>query len=231
MNNVSISQVFSDAWKSLMANLIIILIVAVFSSTFLWISSGNLLSQASYDPTLLSHPELWASEIEANSKWSQMLLNIVNFILIAGILGGLIKYKRSGKEFSFDSFNMSLGTYLKFIFMQIVCGFIIFISMLCCIIPGVYLAVKLLFAPIYVLEYKNISIQDAFKMSWHTTDGHFGTMLGLGVLSVLLIIVGLCCCFIGVWVAGSLVYCMEVCLYVALNPSDKEQSSVEEYNI
>lgn len=226
-SNVSVSEVFSDAWESLKTNWIIILIVAVFSSALLWASLGDMFS----NPRLFTNMALLESEVVARNNWSQLVTTIVDCVLTAGVLSGLITYKRTGKVFSFDSFNMPFGTYLKFLFLYIVCGFIIAIGTCCCIVPGVYLAAKLLFAPMCVLDNKNVSIQDTFKMSWHSTDSHIGTMLVLGILSGLLIAIGICCCGIGLWVAGSFVYCLQASVYVALNPKDQEQPPVEEYNI
>ncbi|WP_421919221.1 hypothetical protein [Marinifilum sp.] len=68
------------------------------------------------------------------------------------------------------------------------------------IIPGIYLLCKLVFVPFLVMD-KNVDPIQAIKLSFYLTKGYFWTIFGMGILSVFIIILGVICFIVGVFVS------------------------------
>lgn len=63
-------------------------------------------------------------------------------------------------------------------------------GLLLLIVPGIIIGLRLSLAPYYLVD-KNLGVMEAYKASWHATNGHLGKlwgMLGVGLLMVLPVI-------------------------------------------
>ena len=72
------------------------------------------------------------------------------------------------------------------------------LGLLCCILPGIYLGIRWIFAPFIAANYQDIPFSEAFSRSWQMTKGHFWELFLLGIVVIGINIVGLACCCIGV---------------------------------
>ncbi|MGQ1909986.1 hypothetical protein ACT3CE_09385 [Marinifilum sp. RC60d5] len=88
-------------------------------------------------------------------------------------------------------------------------GFLFFI------IPGIYLACKLIFVPYLVMD-KNVDPLQAIKLSYYLSKGYFWTIFGMGILSFLIFILGLICMIVGVFVSIIWISSSFAVLYKAL---------------
>jgi uncharacterized membrane protein len=91
----------------------------------------------------------------------------------------------------------------------VVIGFILLV------IPGIYLAVKLSCVPFIVID-EGRDAMDAIQESWRRTDGYFWTLLGAGLLGIVIVVVGLILLVIGSIPATMLVYLAFATLYAAI---------------
>ena len=68
------------------------------------------------------------------------------------------------------------------------------------IIPGIYIVCKLAFVP-YLIVDKKVDPMQAIKLSFYMTKGYFWTILGMGIFSFFVIILGVICFIVGVFVS------------------------------
>jgi uncharacterized membrane protein len=119
-------------------------------------------------------------------------------------------------QFNLNGFKMPVKKYIYYVVVQILVSIITGIGLCLCIIPGIYLAVRLQFVAICTLHHPEDGISGAFERSWKMTKGNFWNLFLLGVLAVLINIAGLLCCCIGVYFTSAMVYFMQTVAYFTL---------------
>lgn len=87
---------------------------------------------------------------------------------------------------------------IKFIGIELVYGIAIFGATLCCILPGIYFGVRLMFVPLVAATHPDMSFGEVFSRSMRLTKGHFWTLVGYGIVCMIINIIGLLCCCVGV---------------------------------
>ena len=107
-------------------------------------------------------------------------------------------------EVTFDAFKLPFATYLKVFVVNLITGIIVFVSVLCCIIPVFFVAPRIIFAPVYQVEHPEAGIFESISASWNMSSGNTFSLLGLGFIIVGIAIVGFCCCCIGVYFAEAI---------------------------
>lgn len=113
---------------------------------------------------------------------------IVSFFLSAVLYRALIGYTRGREMTLFDAFKVPAMTFLKFVGTMIVYVLAIVVGLVCLIIPGVYVAVRLIWATMYIVEYPEASIKDAIVWSWNATKGHWMDLFILFVVALIAVI-------------------------------------------
>jgi uncharacterized membrane protein len=83
------------------------------------------------------------------------------------------------------------------------------------IIPGIYLLCKLVFVPFLIMDKKVDPIQ-AVKLSFYLSKGYFWTIFGMGILSFFILILGLICLVIGVFISIVWIHAAFAVLYKAV---------------
>lgn len=146
------------------------------------------------------------------------VVGIIQLIFYAGFTATVLKLIRGTMEkVSFDGFKMSAMTYLKYLAVNIIVGLAIVAGLFICIIPGVFLAVRLAFADWYILDHPEAGIGEAISASWNMTKGNFWSVLGLLVTEVAICLLGFMCCCIGYFFAVPFILFVEGCAYKTLN--------------
>ena len=103
-------------------------------------------------------------------------------------------------------------------------GIILAVGFMFCIIPGIFLAVRLMFIPLMAAHKPELSVSEVFSRSWKMTDGHFWELLLLGILAGFICVVGLLCCCIGIFPAVIIIYFMYAEAYRRLLGENVPQS-------
>lgn len=117
-----------------------------------------------------------------------------------------------GNQLEANGFVTRFETYVQYFFTSLACGAIIVTGTLLCILPGIYLGVRLWLAPYYVVD-RGMSCSDALKTCWHDMQGNWLTVFMGGILLLLIGIGGWLLCCVGalfttplVAVAAALIY-------------------------
>lgn len=110
-----------------------------------------------------------------------------------------------GKKVDFDAFKMPVMNYVNYVAAGILVGFIAGIGCLFCLLPGIFLAVRLQFASYYTID-RSLNVIDAIKASWHDTKGNFWHLLGADILIGLFMIAGVLLCCVGMFYTVPVAY-------------------------
>tara|TARA_B100000579_G_scaffold123007_1_gene99048 strand:+ start:41182 stop:41799 length:618 start_codon:yes stop_codon:yes gene_type:complete len=143
---------------------------------------------------------------------------IVNY-LKASILLMYIKSAR-GESVSIDNLSdVNFATFIQYFLVTVASGILMFIGFILLIAPGIYIMARLMFAQYLVLD-RNLTFDQAIKMSWEISDGHVFSIVGfLGVMGFLLL-VGLCSLIVGLLVAVPIIMLSSAALYLLFFQND-----------
>ena len=128
----------------------------------------------------------------------KLIVSVGLYNLALGLMAGRFS------EVTFDAFKLPFATYLKVFVVNLITGIIVFVSVLCCIIPVFFVAPRIIFAPVYQVEHPEAGIFESISASWSMSSGNTFSLLGLGFIIVGIAIVGFCCCCIGVFFAEAI---------------------------
>ncbi|WP_282014143.1 hypothetical protein [Marinifilum flexuosum] len=120
------------------------------------------------------------------------------------------------KEPQFEEILSGFKKYLVVILSHLLVIGITGFGFILLIIPGIYLLCKLVFVPYLVMD-KNVDPIQAVKLSYYLTKGYFWTILGMGILSFFIIILGVICLVVGVFVSLVWVHSAFAVLYRAVD--------------
>jgi len=145
-----------------------------------------------------------------------------------GVLFGFVRGARGEVPQVNDIFAV-LDNYLHVILTRLVTSVIVGIGMVALIVPGIYFACRLAFAPYLVVEYK-LEVVQALRASWDRTRGKAGTIFLMGLSTIPIGLVGLLMCGVGilfamVWIRGAF-----ASLYVALTPAPAPTGEQDDEN-
>ena len=121
--------------------------------------------------------------------------------------------------------SMTVTSVCRYVLTNLFTQIIVTIAFLCCIIPGFYVAPRIMLAPIYIADNPNMSVVEAIERSWKATEGNVLTLLGFGIVSLLILIAGVICFFIGIIPAMAFTYVMMVVIYMRLSGQDLEHTA------
>ena len=130
------------------------------------------------------------------------ILNLIVSVGLYNLALGLMAGRFS--EVTFDAFKLPFATYLKVFVVNLITGIIVFVSVLCCIIPVFFVAPRIIFAPVYQVEHPEAGVFESISASWNMSSGNTFSLLGLGFIIVGIAFVGFCCCCIGVYFAEAI---------------------------
>ena len=128
----------------------------------------------------------------------KLIVSVGLYNLALGLMAGRFS------EVTFDAFKLPFATYLKVFVVNLITGIIVFVSVLCCIIPVFFVAPRIIFAPVYQVEHPEAGIFESISASWNMSSGNTFSLLGLGFIIVGIAFVGFCCCSIGVYFAEAI---------------------------
>lgn len=217
MNKISINKCVGGAWDLTTKNWIMCIIVLVTSIVVSAISSLTA-PTVDYNTSGMTFEELinMYAEIISNSFGVFTLVAyIVQYIIYAGL------YKMSlnaynGQKADTSAYKMPLATYVKFIAACIAYCILVWVGLICCIIPGIIIGVRLMFTPFILLDEPETELTEAFKKSWVMTSGNFWSLFGLLIVALLINVVGFVCCCIGVIFTAVMAVFMMVIAYYQL---------------
>lgn len=124
---------------------------------------------------------------------------ILGIIVSAGMIKIQILLGRGDDAKFSDVWVTNFRLLVRFMLTGIVSGLIVLGGLILLIIPGLIFALRLSFAPYFVLD-KNMGAIEAVKASWNATKGNLMELLLLGVLCMLVVIAGFLALVVGlIW--------------------------------
>lgn len=162
------------------------------------VASSLLTPKFNIDPSSLKTENIQAILTQLSSQASSPMIylsQIISFIF-AAVMTKMAYDAIDGKKVSFDAFKMPVNTYLNYLATEIVISFIAGIGTLFCVLPGIFIGVRLHMAPYYVID-RGYGIGDAIKASWHDTKGNFWEIFGAIIIIGLFSFVGCLACCVG----------------------------------
>lgn len=133
-----------------------------------------------------------------------ILISIIGFVVLQYY--SLAFYKitldiTDGGEAEFSTFSKVGRLFIPYLFTSLLVGIIVFAGLVIFIIPGVYLGVRLAYAPMFVIT-NGANPLDAIQQSWALTSGYFWKILGLTLLLLLLNLLGIVALIVGILITS-----------------------------
>ena len=100
-----------------------------------------------------------------------------------------------------DMFAVFQKNYWNAVIANIVVGVIVGLGIVMLLVPGIIFACRLAFVPYLVVD-REMDVMDALRVSWDMTRGHGWQIFLMGFLAFWVVIGGLICLFVGVFISA-----------------------------
>lgn len=134
-----------------------------------------------------------------SSMAGEALFTALAAVLSVGYLSVLLNHVR-GNPFSFDDIFVVDKRWVYFAFLFIIKALFILLGLILFIVPGVYLAVKWMFAELLVID-QGLRPMEALRKSSEMTKGHRWKLFAFSVIAIMLSVLGLILFIVGSAVA------------------------------
>ena len=126
---------------------------------------------------------------------------------------------RMGKPYSTmsEAFKVDINQLAIYFATELVYGIVIALGTCLCILPGIFLAVRLWYAPLLAAT-QGASFSEAFRRSWEMTKGHFWDLFLMALTMIGIAILGFCACCVGIYFAEVIINFMLVVSFFVLAP-------------
>ena len=227
MKKLSIGDIVSRAWDLAVKHWPIFVLFTLVQSLFSGL--GINLDPVAYSQAITNHdPELIREAFQVNYP----MLTIAALI---GIYLGFILLKmyvsahQTGRPYTAfgDVFKVDINQLAIYFCVELVYALIVVCGIFLCILPGIWLGVRLWYAPLLAAT-QGATFSEAFTKSWEMTRGHFWELFLMSLTMIGIAILGFCACFVGVFFAEVIVSFMLVVSFFMLKPADPEPA-FEEY--
>jgi len=116
----------------------------------------------------------------------------VKWVFLKAVRGERIEIK--------DVFVVFQTNYWNVVIANIVVGVIVGLGIVMLVVPGIIFACRLAFVPYLVVD-KEMDVMDALRVSWDMTRGYGWQIFFMGFLAFWVVIAGLICLFVGVFIS------------------------------
>jgi len=114
-----------------------------------------------------------------------------------------------------------------FFCVTLVNGIIVGLGCVCCILPGIFLGIRLWYAPL-IAATEDVGFGEAFSRSWNATRGHFWELFLMGLTCIGIAILGFCACCVGYYFAAVVIEFMIILSYFDLRIEETPEVSASE---
>ncbi len=123
------------------------------------------------------------------------IVTALAYIIYGGYIALLLSHFR-GNTIKFDDIFSIDSRWISFAFLALIKTLFILLGFMFFIIPGIYLAVRWMFAEMLVID-KNMRPMEALKASSVMTKGHGGKLFLFMIVVILISLAGLCLLIVG----------------------------------
>ena len=145
---------------------------------------------------------------------SEALVTALAAILYVGYLSVFFKHYHGGHVVFDDLFSID-RRWINFAFLTVIKTALILLGLLCLIVPGIYLAIRWMFAEYLIID-KDLRPLEALKASSELTQGCRGKLFWYSVLVVILLVLGLSALIVGVFFLIPLIVFAKIKIYYDL---------------
>jgi uncharacterized membrane protein len=142
-----------------------------------------------------------AGPIDYGAKW----------VFLKAVRGERIEVK--------DIFYPFQRNYWNVVIANIVVGIIVGLGIFMLIVPGIIFACRLAFVPYLVVD-REMDVMDALRVSWDMTRGYGWHIFLMGLLAIPIVILGLICFIVGVFVSVMWISAAFAVMYHAVAKKD-----------
>ena len=216
MKKIVIGDIVSRAWDLAVKHWpIFVLLTFVYNM----ISGFGLnIDQTLYMEGIQNNDPLLISQAITVSPW--MAVTFLLAIYLSYVMLNLyVNAHCTGKPYATmaEAFKVDFNQLAIYFCVELVYGIIVAIGCVALIIPGIYLAIRLWYAPLLAAT-QGASFTEAFSRSWEMTKGHFWELLLLGLTMIGIGILGFCACCVGYFFAAVIIEFMLVISFFVLKP-------------
>ncbi|HHZ97709.1 MAG TPA: hypothetical protein EYN67_19690 [Flavobacteriales bacterium] len=209
MSTISISNIVSEAWALFKehASSIIVIMLVYFGTTILISLIGIGVTGASIIMSVLF----------------QVLQSVIGVILALGFYKIFLNILDGQTPdihtlFSQTSPNLIIHSFVG----SIVMALAVMAGLIFLIIPGLYIAFRLQFFNLVLLDQDEPNFSEALKSSWEMTRGYVLDLLGIAIISAFIVMAGILALFVGIFIAIPVVSLMGVLVYRKLKANYTE---------
>ena len=207
MNTFSPTEAIKFGWKSFTANpgFLLGLIVIVYVIQF---AVGIVVGLVPSD----------SSSGAALTFLLSLVSNAISILISLGMINALLKFVNTGKGNFSDIFSelTNFSLLINYFIGSILVGLIVIGGLFLLIVPGIYFAIRLSQFPYFIVD-KKIGALEAIKASWNATKGNVWNLIGFGLLSFGVMILGFIALIVGVLAAIPVVSVASVYVYKMLS--------------
>lgn len=201
-----ISEVFSTSWKYTKSQIWVL--VGLFIGYFILSSIISMFGMPAQGSTV-----------------GKIVVNLINAIISSVFMLGYIKnlfQTMDGEEPQFSAYGQQSRKIITYLVASIIMGIVVTIGIFLLIVPGIYLAIRLQFYSIYIVE-EDCGIIESLQKSWNLTNGQVMPLFLLILAMIGIAIVGCILFFVGLFVAVPLIYMMQCYAFRKLNTISTEE--------
>lgn len=153
---------------------------------------------------------LWLLPLAIPLVVAAIALSIVSIYIGMMVQMGYLQLRLDaarGKELRYQTIlsKVDFGLALRFIGVNVLVGLMVFFGLLFFIIPGIYLALRYMFASYVVVDDPSLNWQQALERAAQLSKGKKFKLLGLSLLSFGVVLLGLLAFIVGAYVAAIVV--------------------------
>jgi hypothetical protein len=143
---------------------------------------------------------------------ASLIAMVASIFLQVGLLRMFVAAAR-GQEASLGLLFSGIDRFLPMLGYSMLSGMAVLVGLIFLIVPGVILAIGLSLGQYFLIDQRQGVIQ-AMKSSWQATSGNKGDLFLFFLVGGGLTILGLCACFVGVFVTSSVVMAAMAIIYL-----------------
>ena len=232
MNKIVIGDLVSKAWDLAVKHWPIFVLLSVVTSL---VSGFGISIDAERYADLITNSSDPTAQVAMLSEVLQVNYFLVTIGFLLTIYLGYIGFNLyvnaycKGKPYETmgSIFKVDLNRLAIFFCVEFVYGIIVGLGCLLCILPGIWIAIRLWYAPVLAAT-QDVTFGEAFSRSWEMTKGHFWELLLMALTMIGISILGLCACCVGVYFADVIVNFMLIVSMFLLMPAAPEPEPVVE---
>lgn len=186
--DLSVTYIFSEAFRRARTYALRVILIMILNSGLSYAIMRYALPEAFWD----AYAKLSAGDMQALERLLHMQINplgplaaaVVSIFLAACLDRALVAIAREHQASFVDAFKLPLLTFLKYFAAYLLLVVIIAAGSMLFVVPGVYLAIRLVWVPLYLVEHNDAGIFEAFGWSWKATSGRAIDLFGLAIAAM-----------------------------------------------